>query len=85
MVESSVEAKCHLQVTKSSPHHHLHLDQIPHPEQQNSLVSEPFAGPDTNYRQTILLPDEDLRIRFTGYVTAVFKSVLWFLGCILTR
>lgn len=56
----------------------------PHPEQQNSLVSEPFAGPDTNYRQTILLPDEDLQIRFTGYVTAAFKSVLWFLGCIFT-
>lgn len=56
----------------------------PHPEQQNSLVSEPFAGPDTNYRQTILLPDEDLKIRFTGYVTAAFKSILWFLGCIVT-
>jgi cation-transporting ATPase 13A2 len=56
----------------------------PHPEQQNSLVSEPFAGPDTNYRQTILLPDEDLKIRFTGYVTAAFKSVLWFFGCVFT-
>lgn len=56
----------------------------PHPEQQNSLVSEPFAGPDTTFRQTILLPDEDLKIRFTGYVTDTLKSILWFIGCVLS-
>ncbi|KAJ9123150.1 hypothetical protein QFC22_001343 [Naganishia vaughanmartiniae] len=56
----------------------------PHPEQQNSLTSEQYAGPDTAYRQTILLPDEDLKIRFTGHVTNAFRSVLWFFGCVFS-
>lgn len=56
----------------------------PHPELQNSQVSEPFAGPDTTYRQTIVLPDEDLKIRFTGYVTDTLKSIIWFIGCVLS-
>lgn len=56
----------------------------PHPELQNSQIGEPFAGPDTAYRQTIVLPDEDLKIRFTGYVTDTVKSILWFIGCVLS-
>jgi cation-transporting ATPase 13A2 len=55
----------------------------PHPEQQNSLTSE-YVGPDTAYRQTILLPDEDLKIRFTGHVTNTFRSVIWFFGCVFS-
>ncbi len=35
-------------------------------------------------RQTILLPDEDLSIRFTGYRTDPFWNTLWWVGCILT-
>ncbi|KIR42837.1 cation-transporting ATPase 13A3/4/5 [Cryptococcus deuterogattii 99/473] len=35
-------------------------------------------------RQTIVLPDEDLSIRFTCYRTDPFRNVLWWLGCILT-
>lgn len=33
-------------------------------------------------RQTINLPDEDLTIRFTGYITHTIKSVVWLMGCI---
>ncbi|KAL1412859.1 hypothetical protein Q8F55_000608 [Vanrija albida] len=35
-------------------------------------------------RQTVLLPDEDLSIRFTGYRTDRFRHALWWIGCILT-
>jgi cation-transporting ATPase 13A3/4/5 len=35
-------------------------------------------------RQTILLPDEDLSIRFTGYRTDPFRNFLWWIGCFLT-
>lgn len=35
-------------------------------------------------RQTILLPDEDLSIRFTCYRTNPFRNILWWIGCILT-
>lgn len=35
-------------------------------------------------RQTILLPDEDLSIRFTGYKTDPLRSALWWIGCFLT-
>ncbi|OWZ71730.1 hypothetical protein AYX14_02820 [Cryptococcus neoformans] len=35
-------------------------------------------------RQTIVLPDEDLSIRFTCYRTDPFRNILWWLGCILT-
>lgn len=35
-------------------------------------------------RQTIVLPDEDLSIRFTCYRTDPSRNVLWWLGCILT-
>lgn len=56
----------------------------PRPELQNAQISEPFAGTDTTYRQTIVLPDEDLKIRFTGYVTDTLKSIIWFIGCVLS-
>ncbi|BEI83020.1 hypothetical protein CcaverHIS002_0308880 [Cutaneotrichosporon cavernicola] len=35
-------------------------------------------------RQTILLPDEDLSIRFTCYRTDAFRNVIWWIGCICT-
>jgi cation-transporting ATPase 13A3/4/5 len=35
-------------------------------------------------RQTILLPDEDLSIRFIGYRTDPFRNILWWIGCFLT-
>lgn len=35
-------------------------------------------------RQTVLLPDEDLSIRFTGYRTDRFRQTLWYTGCVLT-
>ena len=35
-------------------------------------------------RQTILLPDEDLSIRFTGYKTDPIRNFFWWTGCILS-
>lgn len=35
-------------------------------------------------RQTIVLPDEDLSIRFTGYRTDPLRNALWWIGCFLT-
>lgn len=35
-------------------------------------------------RQTILLPDEDLSIRFIGYRTDPLRNVLWWIGCFLS-
>ncbi|WVR06383.1 hypothetical protein IAU60_003414 [Kwoniella sp. DSM 27419] len=35
-------------------------------------------------RQTVVLPDEDLSIRFTCYRTDPFRNALWWLGCIIT-
>lgn len=35
-------------------------------------------------RQTVVLPDEDLSIRFTGYRTDPFRRTVWWIGCILT-
>ncbi|WRT67812.1 uncharacterized protein IL334_004786 [Kwoniella shivajii] len=35
-------------------------------------------------RQTIVLPDEDLSIRFTSYRTDPFRNAIWWAGCIIT-
>jgi len=35
-------------------------------------------------RQTVVLPDEDLSIRFIGYRSDPFRNALWWAGCILT-
>lgn len=43
-----------------------------------------FASVAIPSRQTILLPDEDLSIRFTGYRTDPFRNTLWWIGCILS-
>jgi cation-transporting ATPase 13A3/4/5 len=43
-----------------------------------------FASTTIPSRQTVLLPDEDLSIRFTCYRTDPFHNVLWWAGCILT-
>jgi cation-transporting ATPase 13A2 len=43
-----------------------------------------FASVTVPSRQTILLPDEDLSIRFTCYRTDPLRNVLWWAGCILT-
>lgn len=43
-----------------------------------------FASTTVPSRQTILLPDEDLSIRFTGYRTDPFRNAVWWLGCILS-
>lgn len=43
-----------------------------------------FASVSVPSRQTILLPDEDLSIRFTGYRTDPVRNVLWWIGCFLT-
>jgi cation-transporting ATPase 13A3/4/5 len=43
-----------------------------------------FASTTVPSRQTILLPDEDLSIRFTCYRTDPFRNLLWWLGCIFT-
>lgn len=43
-----------------------------------------FTDVSSASKQTINLPDEDLSIRFTGYVTSTFKSLIWMVGCILT-
>ena len=43
-----------------------------------------FAETSVPSRQTILLPDEDLSIRFTCYRTDPFRNILWWVGCFLT-
>jgi len=43
-----------------------------------------FADQSTPSRQTILLPDEDLSIRFTAYRTDPIRNVIWWIGCIIT-
>jgi cation-transporting ATPase 13A2 len=43
-----------------------------------------FTDVSSSSKQTISLPDEDLSIRFTGYVTAKLKSVVWVAGCVVT-
>lgn len=43
-----------------------------------------FAETTVPSRQTVLLPDEDLSIRFTCYRTDPFRNVLWWIGCFLT-
>jgi cation-transporting ATPase 13A2 len=55
------------------------------PSAPNDLPSiQLFTDIASGSKQTISLPDEDLSIRFTGYVTAKFKSLLWMIGCIVT-
>lgn len=55
-------------------------------ERARDLDDEPkdFDSTSVPSRQTILLPDEDLSIRFTGYRTDPIRNVLWWIGCILT-
>ena len=43
-----------------------------------------FASVSVPSRQTILLPDEDLSIRFTCYRTDPLRNSFWWLGCILS-
>ena len=43
-----------------------------------------FLSVEVPSRQTILLPDEDLSIRFTGYRTDQLRRVVWRVGCVLT-
>ena len=43
-----------------------------------------FVSVEVPSRQTILLPDEDLSIRFTGYRTDQFRRTLWLAGCVCT-
>lgn len=43
-----------------------------------------FKNESSSSRQTILLPDEDLSIRFTGYVTHRINSTFWLIGCVLS-
>lgn len=64
------------------------------PQSSDAVFGEPSRGNDDEVkdfaetaipsRQTILLPDEDLSIRFTGYRTDPFRNALWWIGCILT-
>lgn len=69
-----------------------HLPLIP--ASSDAVFGEPARGADEEpkdftsiavpSRQTILLPDEDLSIRFTGYRTDPFRNTLWWIGCFLT-
>lgn len=43
-----------------------------------------FASTTVPSRQTILLPDEDLSIRFTCYQTDPLRRILWLLGCVVS-
>lgn len=43
-----------------------------------------FASISIPSKQTILLPDEDLSIRFTCYRTDPLRNALWWAGCIVT-
>ena len=52
------------------------------PNDQSSI--QLFTDISSSSKQTISLPDEDLSIRFTGYVTAKLKSVIWATGCVVT-
>lgn len=55
----------------------VHVNQEPKEFEDDDVVTFPS-------RQTILLPDEDLSIRFTGYRTDTFRNIIWWIGCILT-
>lgn len=43
-----------------------------------------FASTAVPSRQTVILPDEDLSIRFTCYRTDPFRRLIWWAGCIVT-
>jgi cation-transporting ATPase 13A2 len=50
----------------------------------DSIQLDHFNDVSSASKQTILLPDEDLTIRFRGYVTDKLKSFIWLVGCILS-
>ena len=43
-----------------------------------------FVSVEIPSRQTVILPDEDLSIRFTGYRTDTLRRSLWLAGCVVT-
>ena len=71
-----------------------HLPLIPNPSDgifgdpasRGQDLAEPkeFTNLALPSRQNILLPDEDLSIRFIGYRTDPVRNALWWAGCILT-
>lgn len=50
----------------------------------DNIEPKDFASVAVPSRQTVLLPDEDLSIRFTCYRTDLFRNAMWWTGCILT-
>lgn len=53
-------------------------------DQDGQPIIHTFSEPPSGSSQTVVLPDEDLKIRFTGYETNKFKNFVWLIGCILT-
>ena len=54
------------------------------PVTQHEVPLQIFPESTTPSQQTILLPDEDLTIRFTSYQTDALRNTLWWVGCIIT-
>ncbi len=52
--------------------------------QLHEIPLQIFPESTTLSQQTILLPDEDLTIRFTSYRTDALRNALWWVGCIIT-
>ncbi|WWC88708.1 uncharacterized protein L201_003621 [Kwoniella dendrophila CBS 6074] len=50
----------------------------------DSIEIKDFVSVAVPSRQTVILPDEDLSIRFTCYRTDPFRNAIWWLGCILS-
>jgi cation-transporting ATPase 13A3/4/5 len=55
-----------------------------HQHQVGQIPLQQFPESTKPSEQTILLPDEDLTIRFTSYRTDVIRNALWWVGCVLT-
>jgi cation-transporting ATPase 13A2 len=56
------------------PVSHAHLDE--------PILDFPECA--SSSRQTIILPDEDLSIRFTCYSSDPFRNALWWIACVLS-
>lgn len=57
-------------------------DPVSHAHHDEPILD--FAPCTSSSRQTIILPDEDLTIRFTCYSSDPFRNALWWVACVLS-
>jgi cation-transporting ATPase 13A2 len=57
-------------------------DPVSHAHHDEPILD--FGPCTTSSRQTIVLPDEDLTIRFTCYSSDPFRNALWWVACVLS-